>query len=76
MSYIIVFHGGRGTPTQYLVTRGDNYTVGEKEAAERFADNQQAIDAALTMTKTIAMMGLKTKPFSVTYEKPKTEGKK
>lgn len=76
MSYIIIFQGSRGTPTQYLVTRGANYTVGEKEEAERFADNEQAIDAALKMTKTIAMMGLTTKPFSVAYEKPKTEPKK
>jgi len=68
--YVIKFQGTRGNPEQFLIKRGTDYFIGSEKDAEPFEDNEAAVDAALKVTKQIAMLGLPTRIFNISYVKP------
>lgn len=63
--YGIKFVGTRGNPEQYLTEQKQGHGIGDKEKAAKFEDNEKAIDAALGVTKQMAMFGLPTRSFQI-----------
>lgn len=75
MTYRVKFPGTRGNPEQFLVENDKKLSIGSEEAAAKFKDNALAVDAALEITRQMAMFGLVTRPFAIEFVKEETPAK-